>query len=47
MKTNSDISDLIRNPQGQDGAALLDKAESMIFALNEEARHGGMIIYKN
>ena len=40
MKTNSDISDLIRNPQGQDGAALLDKAESMIFALNEEASHG-------
>ena len=40
MKTNSDISDLIQNPQGQDGAALLDKAESMIFALNEEASHG-------
>ena len=31
-----DISELISNPQGQDGASLLDKAESMIFALNDE-----------
>ena len=37
MKANSDISELISNPQGQDGASLLDKAESMIFALNEES----------
>ena len=37
MKANSDISELISNPQGQDGASLLDKAESMIFALNDEA----------
>ena len=36
IKANSDISDLILNPQGQDGEALLDKAESMIFALNDE-----------
>ena len=36
MKANSEISELIVNPQGQDGAALLDKAESMIFALNDE-----------
>ena len=36
MKANSDISALISNPQGQDGASLLDKAESMIFALNDE-----------
>ena len=36
MKANSEISELIQNPQGQDGAALLDKAESMIFALNDE-----------
>ena len=37
MKTNSEISELISNPQGQDGVALLDQAESMIFALNDEA----------
>jgi len=37
MKANSEISELISNPQGQDGTSLLDKAESMIFALNEES----------
>ncbi len=37
MKANSDISELISNPQGQDGVSLLDKAESMIFALNDES----------
>ena len=36
MKENSDIREVISNPQGQDGASLLDKAESMIFALNDE-----------
>ena len=36
MNANSEISELISNPQGQDGASLLDKAESMIFALNDE-----------
>lgn len=37
IKTNTDISELIKSPQGQDGLALLDRAESMIFALNDEA----------
>ena len=37
MKTNSEISELINNPQGQNGAAILDQAESMIFALNDDA----------
>ena len=37
MKANSEISELISNPQGQNGTSLLDKAESMIFALNEES----------
>ena len=37
MIANSEISELINNPQGQDGNALLDKAESMIFALNDES----------
>jgi replicative DNA helicase len=37
MKANSEISELINHPQGQDGNALLDKAESMIFALNDES----------
>jgi replicative DNA helicase len=37
MKTNSEIAELIRNPQGQNGNELLDRAESMIFALNDEA----------
>ena len=36
MKANFEISELISNPQGQEGASLLDKAESMIFALNDE-----------
>ena len=35
MKANSEISELIQNPHGQKGAALLDKAKGMIFALNE------------
>ena len=37
MKANTDISELISNPQGQDGTSLLDRAESMIFALNDDA----------
>ena len=37
INTNSEISELINNQQGQDGLALLDKAESMIFALNDES----------
>ena len=37
MKANTDISELISNPQGQDGTSLLDRAESMIFALNDDS----------
>lgn len=36
MKANTDISELISNPQGQNGTSLLDRAESMIFALNDD-----------
>ena len=36
MKANTDISELISNPQGQDGTSLLDRAESMIFSLNDD-----------
>ena len=34
---NSEISELITNPQGRDSGGLLDEAESKIFALNDEA----------
>ena len=37
MKTNSEIAELVNNPQGQDGASLLNEAERKIFALNEQA----------
>jgi len=37
MKINSEISELIVNPQGKDAAQLLDEAESKIFSLNDEA----------
>ena len=37
MKINSEISELILNPQGKDAAALLDEAETKIFSLNDEA----------
>jgi len=37
MKINSEISELIINPQGKDAAALLDEAETKIFSLNDEA----------
>jgi len=37
MKINSEISQLILNPQGKDAAALLDEAETKIFSLNDEA----------
>ena len=40
MKANSDISELITNPQGLEGAAILDKAESMIFASNLHKTYG-------
>ena len=44
MQTNSDIAELIRNPQGLNGSAILDKAESMIFALNDETNQDSLEI---
>jgi len=37
MKANSEIAELIKNPQGMDGFSLLDEAERKIFSLNDEA----------
>ena len=37
MKINSEIAELIVNPQGKDASGLLDEAESKIFSLNDEA----------
>ncbi len=37
MKINTEISELIINPQGKDASGLLDEAESKIFSLNDEA----------
>ena len=37
QRINSEISELITNPQGRDSGGLLDEAESRIFALNDEA----------
>ena len=37
MKVNSEIAELIVNPQGKDASGLLDEAESKIFSLNDEA----------
>ena len=37
MKINSEISELIINPQGKDADELLDEAETKIFSLNDEA----------
>ena len=37
MKINSEIAELIINPQGKDASGLLDEAESKIFSLNDEA----------
>ena len=36
MQANSEITDLINNPQGQNGEALLDHDERLIFSLNDE-----------
>ena len=44
MKANSEISELISNPQGLEGASMLDKAESMIFALNDETNQDNQSI---
>ena len=37
MKANSEIAEIINNPQGMDGFSLLDEAERKIFSLNDEA----------
>jgi replicative DNA helicase len=36
LQANSEIADLIINPQGQNGEELLDHAERLIFSLNDE-----------
>ncbi|MDB9947931.1 replicative DNA helicase, partial [Gammaproteobacteria bacterium] len=46
MKINSEISQLIINPQGKDAAALLDEAETKIFSLNDEASKTASSIQK-
>jgi replicative DNA helicase len=46
MKINSEISQLIVNPQGKDAAALLDEAETKIFSLNDEASRTASSIQK-
>ena len=46
MKINSEISELIINPQGKDAAALLDEAESKIFSLNDDASRTASSIQK-
>ena len=37
LHINSEIAELIKNPQGKDAAGLLDEAETKIFSLNDEA----------
>ena len=37
MQINTEISELIINPQGKDAEELLDEAETKIFSLNDEA----------
>jgi len=46
MKINSEISELIINPQGKDAAELLDEAETKIFSLNDEASRTSINIQK-
>lgn len=46
MKINSEISELIINPQGKDAAELLDEAETKIFSLNDEASRRSTSIQK-
>lgn len=46
MKINSEIAQLILNPQGKDAAALLDEAETKIFSLNDEASKTASSIQK-
>ena len=46
MKINSEISELIINPQGKEAAELLDEAETKIFSLNDEASRTSTNIQK-
>ena len=46
MKINSEISQLIINPQGKDAESLLDEAETKIFSLNDEASRSSLSIQK-
>ena len=46
MKINSEISELIVNPQGKDAAELLDEAETKIFSLNDDASRTSTNIQK-
>ena len=46
MKINSEISELIINPQGKDAAELLDESETKIFSLNDEASRTSTNIQK-
>jgi len=46
MKINSEISELIINPQGKDAAELLDEAETKIFSLNDETSRTSTNIQK-
>ena len=46
MKINSEISQLIINPQGKDAESLLDEAETKIFSLNDEASRTSLSIQK-
>ncbi|MDC3228665.1 replicative DNA helicase [Gammaproteobacteria bacterium] len=46
MQINSEISELIINPQGKDAAELLDEAETKIFSLNDEASRTSTNIQK-
>ena len=46
MKINSEITELIINPQGKDAAELLDEAETKIFSLNDEASRTSTNIQK-
>ena len=46
MKINSEISELIINPQGKDAEELLDEAETKIFSLNDEASRKSTDIQK-
>ena len=46
MRINSEISELIINPQGKNAEELLDEAETKIFSLNDEASRKSTDIQK-